>query len=87
MVHHCNSPSVDVYAIGCVLYELCLGPSKPATALLLVENKDDLLQDITKLYGKQLYVLIHDMVQTKQDLRPTFADVLTALQTMDVNIQ
>jgi len=76
--------AADVYAVGAILYELCMGPSKPATSLLLSEKKVDLLNEIKLFYGSaDLYILISCMVQYLPSDRPAFQQVVEALNTND----
>lgn len=73
--------NVDVYAIGAILYELCMGPSKPATSLLLSEKKQNLLEEVKVQYGDELYILISSMCLLDPEARPTFNLVCSSLES------
>jgi hypothetical protein len=61
------------------LYELCLGTKRPATGLLLLDKKDDLLKELLLYYSQSIYRLISAMVATLPNQRPTFSDCVVAL--------
>ena len=55
----------DVYSLGCVLYELCMGTSRSASALLLFDKKEVLLKELFDNYNENVYLLIKAMTQEK----------------------
>lgn len=77
-----ESPSkqTDIYSVGCIFYELCLGNSHPATSLMLFERKPQLLKDLSPQIGEEGYLLISAMVDTDQIKRPSFELILYLLK-------
>lgn len=69
----------DVWALGCVLYEMCnLRHAFDAQSIngLAVKILRGSYPPITNIYSKQLRDLIQKMLQVKPSSRPTILDIL-----------
>mmetsp|Transcript_4367 Transcript_4367/g.6118 ORF Transcript_4367/g.6118 Transcript_4367/m.6118 type:complete len:228 (+) Transcript_4367:2-685(+) len=72
--------SADVYSVGCILYELCMGIRHPGTGLL-TERKGPLLEGMREYYSNHLVDLISAMVATNPSDRPTFHEIFESLHS------
>ena len=67
------STKSDIWALGCVLYELCM--LKPAFT-----SKDDVkiakYEPVSLKYSKSLRMIIFELLSTEENDRPAAADIL-----------
>lgn len=75
------SKETDIYSVGCVFYELCMGNSYPATSLLLIERKEELLEELSSRIGDEGYLLTRSMVDQDPKNRPSFHKILEDLNS------
>lgn len=73
------SKSSDIYSVGCVWYEICMGGSRPATSLLLPEKKPILIEELGLRYGRDVCIVISSAIHTRPEKRPTFEKFLQVL--------
>ena len=73
-----------MYSVGCVLYEMCMGTSRSAGALLMLDKKDGLLQEVRHYYGNEVYTLIAAMVRQNVKERPSFEKIVKAMEAKDL---
>ncbi len=66
---------IDVYAVGCILLELCLGSHRPASGLILPHIRDSLLKDLQKGFPR-IFSIVIDAVALQPENRLTFGQIL-----------
>ncbi len=73
--------SADVYAAGCVLFELCMGRGIVAIALLVTEKRSALLPRFNAEYPA-LAELVETMLDHAAEKRPSFEECLQFIKSI-----
>ena len=77
--HRPYSSKSDVWALGCILYEMCclrrpfVAVDKRRLKELVVKKKPQLISDF---YSKELRDLIRDMLRLSEDKRPSITEII-----------